>query len=100
MFVGAGKKYRSDFFPLEIPWRRGDHHVGQVLLQGGEAAGVGAQSNKLNVFIRVNALLCKNHAGQHMGRITEASQANSFTGKLFDGFDFGTGEENVGGTAH
>ena len=69
-------------------------------MQGGEAAGVGAESDELNVFIRVDAVFGENHSRQHVSGVAEAGESDSFAGKLFDRFDFRAGEENMGGAAH
>ena len=69
-------------------------------MQGGEPAGVGAESDELNVFIGVDAVFCENYSRQHVSGISEAGKADSFTGELFDGFDFRAREENMRGTSH
>ncbi len=48
----------------------------------------GAESDELNVFIWVDALLCENRSREDVSSVAEAGEADLFTGKFLDGFDF------------
>jgi hypothetical protein len=50
------------------------------LLQAGETAGVRAEGNELNFFVRIDAVAGQDDSRQDLGRVAEGGEADFLSG--------------------